>query len=81
MAVNETRDMLTEMEIGATEGSFKSTWPDRGGEMSADTDIARSTLTHGVNGYGMENLPLAARPLPNGRWAKHTTGNRGGLTY
>jgi hypothetical protein len=77
MAVNESRDLITELEIGATEGTFKSMWPNRGGEMSEDTDLASSTLIDSVNGFGMANLPLASRPLPTGRWRKHTSGNRG----
>lgn len=75
MAVNETRDMRLEMEIGATEGSFKTLTKDRGGEMSADTVVNRMLLDDGL--YDLHNLPVAARPLPTGRWAKHTSA-RGG---
>lgn len=75
MAVNETRDMRTEMEIGATEGSFKTVTKNRGGEMSADTLLERAWLDEGL--YDIHNMPLAARPLPTGRWAKHTSA-RGG---
>lgn len=77
MAVNESRDMRMEMEIGATEGSYKSFHPDRGGEISADTVEQRALLSDVEGGYGRENLPVGARPLPTGRWAKHTTA-RGG---
>jgi hypothetical protein len=75
MAVNETRDMRQELEIGATEGSFKTLTRDRGGEMSADTVQARALLDEGL--YDQHHLPVAARPLPTGRWAKHTSA-RGG---
>lgn len=79
MAVNESRDMIIEMQIGATEGSYKSTSKDRGGVMSADTALARQDLDEGL--YDIRNVPLAARPLPTGRWSKFTSGNRGGVTY
>ena len=63
MAVNETRDMRTELEIGATEGSFKTLTKDRGGEMSADTLVSRALLDDGL--YDLHNLPLAASPAPD----------------
>jgi hypothetical protein len=77
MAVNETRDMRTDLEIGATEGSFKSFFPNLGGEISAETVKDRALMSDVEGGYGFNNIPVDIRPLPTGRWAKQTTA-RGG---
>lgn len=78
MAVNESRSMRLDLEIGATEGTYKSLDPDRGGEEALDTIEARAKLD--PSRYDVQHTPVAARHLPTGRWAKHRPG-RGGWTY
>lgn len=75
MAVNESRDMLTELRLGATDGTFKSTSPDRGGEMSMDTTLARDAL-NGSQVYDILDTPMDIRRMPTGEWSKWNYGRR-----
>lgn len=64
MAVNESRSMRQELLQGATEGTYKSRNPDRGGEVEQPDD-ARLT-SH----YEPLELPLDVRPQPGGNFDK-----------
>lgn len=64
MAKNETRVQNVELEQGMTDGTYKSLSPDRGGAVEPATRQARANLDPGW--YGMAELPLPARHLPDG---------------
>lgn len=68
MAVNESRSMRTDLEIGATEGSYKSRAPLRGGEVEED-DAKQLTSF-----YESLEMPLAVRDQPGGNFAKQRGG-------
>lgn len=63
MAVNESRSMNRDLLLGATEGSFKSLTPGRGGEVDP-TDAALRADVLNLQYNVVDRSPLADAPHP-----------------
>jgi hypothetical protein len=68
MAVNESRSMRQELLEGATDGSYKSTEANRGGEV--EQPDARQLTSF----YESLTMPLASRDQPGGNFVKQRGG-------
>ena len=69
MAVNETRDMHTELMLGTTDGTYKSRTIDRGG------DIDPFTNPHDLPpNFHQEDTPVSLRHQPAGEFRKARPG-------
>ena len=68
MAVNESRSMRQELLQGATDGSYKSRHPDRGGEIEENDAKQLSSF------YESIEMPLAVRDQPGGDFVKQRGG-------
>lgn len=65
MAVNESRDMHTELLLGATEATYKSFAATRGGEL----DVLSNPHDFPA-GWNAEDVPVQARHNPAGSFRK-----------
>ncbi len=61
MAVNDTRSMNNDLALGAKDGKFKNTTPDRGGDLDPTDASVRAMELQAQYGL-VERTPLANAP-------------------
>lgn len=67
MAVNESRSMNRDLVLGATDGKFKNTTPDRGGEVDPTSPAVRA---HELQlQYNIVDRPEIA-DMPAAQWGR-----------